>query len=473
MFDGRRLLDYLYADPAAVQAYEALENAGGHVYIVGGAIRDTILAKEPKDIDLLVSGLESERVRKTLQELPGHVTFAGKTFGVFHYHLGEHNVEVALPRTDTSTGPGHTDFSVNYDPNLSVEDDLERRDFTANAMAFDIDQNKLIDPHKGQYDITSKTLRLVNPQAFEEDPLRIVRAIVAYSVHGLDPDEYTLQEMTENASRIRHLPEQRIQKELDKLLSGTDPAGAFVLAYNTDVLDYIVPELAAGYEFDQKSAYHDLSVGDHSLAVLDYISDLTTDPDVRLAALLHDVGKPDTFWQGDDGYGHFYATPDVPGSEDHEDRGAVMAFAFMNRLNYPNARITRVVNLIQNHMFPYFTSVKGAAKFVAKAGGMDAAQDLMNLREADAHGKLDGGISERDAESIDLGRSLLDNVSTQNTAVTPSDLPINGHDLINLGIKPGPEMGQILHQLVDIVQDNPELNNRDALLQYVRGQYAN
>lgn len=471
MFDGQRLLDYLYEDPAAVQAYEALEDAGGHVYIVGGAVRDTILNKTPKDIDLLVTGLDSDAIKATLKKLPGHSTFAGKNFGVFHYHLDTHNVEIAMPRTETSTGTGHTDFKVDYDPNIPIETDLERRDFTANAMAFDIDSARLIDPHKGQFDLEGRTLRLVNPQAFQDDPLRIVRAIVAYSVHGLTPDEYTMQEMEDNAFRIRYLPDERIQKELDKLISGNDPSGAFQLAYNTGVLDYMVPELATAYEFDQQNVHHDLSVGEHTLAVLDYISDLTTDPDVRLAALLHDLGKPDTFWLDDEGNGHFYATPDVPGSEDHEERGAQIAQEFMTRLHYPTVRISRVVNLVKNHMFPYFTTVKGAAKFVAAVGGMDAAQDLMDLREADSHGKSDGGISEYNQLAIDQGRALLDQVSQRNTAIAPRDLAISGNDLISLGITPGPQMGQILRSLVDVVQDQPELNNKADLIEYVRREF--
>lgn len=463
------MIDELYADPAALQAYQALSAAGGRVFIVGGAVRDVLLGKKPKDIDLMVGGLTQEQVNDVLKSLPGSVKFAGKNFGVFHYHLNDAQVEIAMPRVERSTGTGHRDFEVNVDPFLPVEEDLARRDFTANAIAFDIDNEVLIDPFNGQGDISEGLLRLINQQAFHDDPLRIVRAIVAYSVHGLEPDDYTLEQMRENAAKIRNLPGERIQMELDKLLSGDDPAEAFMIAYETGVLDYLVPELNEAMGFDQKNVHHDLDVGQHSLAVLDYMTTLTDDPDLRLAALLHDLGKPDTFWTDEQGNGHFYKNPDVEGTMDHEELGAEIAHNFMKRLNYPNDRIQRVTQLVMHHMFPYFNSHAGARKFINRVGGdPQTARDLLLLREADAHGKATGEIRPYDEEQITYNRQLIDEVVEKQNAFTIKNLNISGHDIINEGVTPGPRIGEIQRELLALVLEDPNLNERDILLEKVR-----
>lgn len=468
MVDTNKLYEQLENDPAASAASKALASAGGKVYIVGGAVRDTLLGKTPKDVDLMVANLPRQDIENTLRQLPGYTVFAGKNFGVYHYRIGNSVVEIAMPRTERSTGSGHKDFEVNADPNIPVETDLHRRDFTSNAMAFDIATGQLIDPHNGQEDIATKKLRLISAKSFEDDPLRIVRALVSNSVHGLQPDENTLQEMTNNAAKLKNLPNERIQMELDKLLSGTDPAGAIQIAYETGVLDYICPELEQTFGFDQQSQYHDLDVGEHSLQVLRHMSTITTDPDMRLAALLHDIGKPDSAWVGEDGYRHFYANPEIPGAEDHEDISARMAYEYMKRMAYPNERINRVVGMIQNHMFPYFSSETGARKFLNTAGDSQTAYDLMDLREADSHGKNSGQINESDKSQLDLGRSLLDKVLSQNNAFTAKNLLINGNDLIQMGIEPGPQMGYIIQKLVEAVIEDPSLNTKDGLTQYVK-----
>lgn len=470
MLDTQILYDELTSESAANAAYHALSNNGGRVYIVGGAIRDTLLGKQPHDIDLMVTGLSFDEIKKTLKDLPGHVTYAGKNFGVFHYHFDDSTVEVAMPRTEISTGEGHKDFDVNVDASLSPQEDLGRRDFTANALAFDIDSGELIDPYNGSQHIQDGTLRVVHPMSFHDDPLRIVRALVAYAKHGLYPDEYTLQQMTDNAQKIKALPAERIQQELDKLLSGNDPAGAIEIAHETGVLQYILPELDSAMGFDQNNVHHDLPVGEHCIQVLRKMSELTSDPDLRLAALLHDIGKPPTYWQDEEGNGHFYQTDDVPDSADHADVGADMTDQIMKRLRYPNDRRSRVVGLVQNHMFPYFTSEKGARRFINKVGDPDTAYDLMNLRESDASGKNDNTVSPHDKEYIDAGRALLDTVTTQQQpAFSLKDLALNGHDLIQLGFSPGPEMKTVLNDLLQDVIENPSLNTKDQLTEIVRG----
>lgn len=296
-------------DPAAAVALDALTAAGGTVYVVGGAVRDAVLGKDPKDVDLMVTGLSGDDIVAVLQPL-GPVNLTGKDFGVYRFRQGGSEVEIALPRTERSTGAGHRDFAVNADPNLPPEEDLYRRDFTVNAMGYDPLNNTLLDPFGGREDADQGRLRLVNPQAFEDDPLRIVRALVVNARHGLEPDDETLESLQTNAHRIRHLPGERVQLELDKLLGAPNPVRALEITAESGLLDFLAPELTATVGFDQRNPHHDLDVFSHTMKVLEAMARLSSDPDMRLAALFHDSGKPDSFWLDpnapEGGGGHFY-----------------------------------------------------------------------------------------------------------------------------------------------------------------------
>ena len=468
------LNEQIQNDDAAKTASDALTAAGGQVFVVGGAVRDAVLGSTPKDIDLMCAGLTDEQIEAALNPL-GRLDFTGKAFGVFRFKKGDSEVEIALPRTEQSTGTGHKDFSVTADPHLDPETDLGRRDFTGNAMAFNTATGELLDPFGGQQDLEAGRLRLVNENAFVDDPLRIVRALVAQARFGLEPDEELIESMRENAHRIRHLPGERIQMELDKLLAGQNPAQAMAIAAEVGLLDYMAPELSAAVGFDQQNPHHDLDVYTHTMGVLTKMSELSNDPDLRLAALFHDSGKPDSFWRDETmpagSGGHFYKKIMPDGSEkgaNHEEVGAELVEQFMNRLRYPTRRIQRVKTLVANHMFPYFSNARGARKFINSLNGdVKMAFDLMLLREADSSGKRTGQMDSYDEQMIQKDLALLQEVVDNNSAMTVKDLAINGRDLIALGMKPGPELGETLNKLLDLVIENPELNDRDELLRVV------
>lgn len=468
--DLSNLQSMLSNDAAASAAFDALTQAGGHVYIVGGAVRDAALGNDPKDIDLMVTGLTGDQIEQALSQV-GRVDFTGKAFGVYRLRTGAHEVEVAMPRTEQSTGAAHTDFQVNADPNIPVETDLGRRDFTVNAMAYDPITDEVIDPYGGLAHANQRRLSLVNENAFADDPLRVARALTAVSKHGLVPDENIQQSMSDHAASLNHLPGERIQMEMDKLLSGKNPAEALQLAYNTGVMEHLAPELSAMRGFDQKNPHHDMTVDQHTLAALDKMTQITNDPDLRLAILFHDAGKPESFWQdetkGPNGGGHFYKKVLDDGTsigQDHQDVGADLARAFMERNRYPKARIDRVEKLIRMHMFPYLKSEKAARKFLREAGDPKTAWDLLKIREADSSGKNDKTENQFDKTSREHSEELLRNVIDKEHATSVKDLAINGRDLMEAGVKPGPEMGRILNTLLDRVVENPELNTRDALL---------
>lgn len=454
---GHQVRNLVATDPAAWSVFQALEPIG-NVYAVGGVVRDVVLGKTPKDIDLMVQGVEPEEVEDALKTLPGRVDYTGKQFGVFRYRDPEGNeVEVALPRTERSTGPGHRDFEVYTSPYISVGEDLARRDFTGNAMAVNLATGDLVDPYHGSEHLKSGTLQTVSDRSFLEDPLRILRAFGSVSRHGLEPSPETYHDLAAHGHLLGELPQERLQMELDKLMSGSDPAKAIDLMEQTGVLQHVLPEVAATTGFDQKSKYHAHLLSDHLKEVLRAVAAETGDVDVRWAALLHDIGKPGSQWFDDEGYGHYYENEQGQGA-DHEVLGAEMAQKLLTELKFPNDRIARIVHLIRHHMFPSFSSTAGARKFLNRVGG-DHAEDLLTLREADAGGK--GNLHDG---NVPLMRQYIQAVRDAGEPTNTKMLAINGNDLIAAGFKPGPEMGALLKHLTDLVLEDPSLNEKETLL---------
>lgn len=469
---GGRVRDVAFTDQAANEVYNAL-HMYGDVFIVGGAVRDTVLGKLPKDIDMLAAGIEPESISTLLNTLPGRTDFTGQAFGVFRYKaLDGSEVEIALPRTEVSTGAGHKDFQVQTNPYLSIEEDLARRDFTGNAMAVNMRTGELIDPYNGQQDLRDRKLRLVDPKAFQDDPLRILRAFAAISKQGVRPDDDTKKEIEEQAYRLRALPEERIQMELDKIMGGADPERAIRAMRDMHVLEYVLPEVAATVDFDQKNKHHRKTLDEHILEVVRKTAEESDDPDVRYGALFHDIGKPPSQWIDDQGFGHYYKkihldpkTKKPTGEEsgaDHAEVGAQMTHDLMTRLKYPNDRRDRVEHLVKHHMFEPFNTPTGAGKFLKRVGD-EHAHDLLTLRAADQEGK---GMDEWENQTpVSLQRQLVDQWQDDMNATKVSDLAINGNDLIKAGMQPGPEFSRILNKLLEAVIENPGLNHPETLLE--------
>lgn len=463
------------ADGAAWKASQALKEAGGKVYVVGGAVRDALLQKEPKDIDLMVSGIPPEDVNNILEHLPGRVDLTGKRFGVYRYHTKGQEVEIALPRTDTYE-PGGTrgqgQITVNH--HLPIEKDLQRRDFTANSMAVDLDSGRLVDPYGGARDIEGHILRTTHPDSFDEDPTRLVRALTMHSKHGLIPDEQTRKEMEEHAHRLDQESPDALKQQLEKLLVSDNPASAIRLAHETGVLKHLFPELSTNFEYDQKNPHHNYSLGEHSLNVLDNIAQETKDPDLRLAALLHDVGKPASAWEDPaTGVTHYYpgTLEGQPVGADHARVGADLAEGRLRQtFNYPVSKIRNVHNLISLHMFPAFSSPKGARRFLNKVG--DAADDLLTLRSADMTGKGQTPQEVAERTSVEKMRGLVEQARQAGAPTDQSMINVNGNDLLAMGLKPGPQVGTILRQLTNDVVADPDLNERSGLLQRAQ-EYIN
>jgi tRNA nucleotidyltransferase (CCA-adding enzyme) len=273
--------------------------------------------------------------------------------------------------------------------------------------------------------------------------------------------------MTDHAHRIDLESPDRIGTELTKLMQSPDPVSGIRLAHETGVLKHLLPEVDSNWGFDQKNKHHNYPLGEHLMHVLGGVQEQSKDPDLRMAALLHDIGKPVSQWIDPvTGEGHYYRGPNGEG-DNHEVVGADMARERLKHLRFSNARTDRITHLIQHHMFPAFSSDRGARKFLNRVGN-DHAEDLFTLRHADMYGKGTDGYQNMKTP-VDTMRGHVENVRNSAGPTNQSDLALNGRDLIALGIPQGPMVGQVLRQLTEAVLDNPELNTPEALTGLAKG----
>ncbi len=429
--------------------------AKGKIYEVGGAVRDKYISPilPDKDKDYLVTGIPLDELCSLLGEF-GKVDLVGKSFGVikflpFRRFDGDHVFDIALPRKEYSTGPGHKDFKVDYDHNLKVEDDLFRRDFTINAMAEDLSTGKLVDPLEGRKDIKKRLIRITNPNSFSDDPLRMLRGIQFAARFEFELEEDTLRSLKENAPLIASVSPERIQEELNKLLlKAKYPSSGFRLMQRTGLLERILPELTTAVGVSQPGGYHAYDVFEHSVLTVDFAP---RDLVVRLAALLHDVSKPETRLLTDEGGATFYG---------HEKRGSRVARRALQRLRYSNQITDQVCLLIDKHMFTTGVTDKGVRRLIRRMG-TDLVFALLDLRRADVAAQGKGGNTQDVDELEDRIRLELE----KKPPFGLKDLEVDGNEIMEtFEIAPSPLVGQVLNYLLELVLDNPELNQKERLL---------
>jgi tRNA nucleotidyltransferase (CCA-adding enzyme) len=464
-----------------------VRSLGLDAYLVGGAVRDELAGLDSKDADFLVPGVDTEGLRTALAP-HGRVedlVVADRLVGVrLHPNNGRlrkltpAGIEFAPPRKEVSTGPGRHDFEIVADSSLSVEDDMRRRDFTVNAMARRLETGELVDPLGGQADLESRRLRTVSPRSFREDPLRLVRALRFVSQLGFEPDDELVAQMREEAPAVKLVSGERIggglaadgMGELSKLLLGAEPARALRLARDTGVLVELLPEFGPAIGFDQESRYHDLTVDEHTFAVVQAATDSGFTLAVRLAALFHDLGKPIVGWRGRDGRLHYYAKPGFA-DRGHDQVGADLAAGALLRLRYPNVLRKRVVRIVRRHMFQAGKSDARRARRFLRRNGDELAFDLLDHKHADLLGKRGTDGEPPPLEEIEALARFREVVKEElSSPHRLSDLAVDGNDLIELGVRPGPQLGRLLHDLLDAVVDEPALNTRDELLARASGR---
>ncbi len=431
----------------------------GNLYEVGGCVRDLIRGVEfsEKDRDYLVTDIEFDKLVKILK-IHGHVDLVGKSFGVIKFTTHSNGsgesitYDIALPRREFSVGQGHRDFQVDFDHSLPVEDDLGRRDFTVNAIARNMRNNELIDPYDGQEDIKRGLIRMISDETFEDDPLRMLRAVQFASRFEYEIEPQTFQAIRENARLIKTVSPERIQEELNKLLERSRrPSHGLGLMEKSGLLAEIFPELQDAVGVDQPGGYHAYDVFTHSIKLMDH---LPPKVHLRLAGLLHDIAKPLTK-QVADGTAHFYG---------HDALGRKMAGQMLKRLRYSNDTIDKVERLIKAHMFTSEMSDKGVRRLIRRMGE-ELVFDLLDLRRADV---IAQGMGNQTPEIDELQKRIEKELS-DDVPLGVKQLAVDGNILMKeFDLKPSPLIGDILDHLLEIVLDYPEKNDKEILLQQAR-----
>ncbi|MBD3234554.1 MAG: HDIG domain-containing protein [candidate division Zixibacteria bacterium] len=423
----------------------------GRIYEVGGTVRDRFISPgiEFKDRDFLVTSIPFNELTRLLK-FHGRVGLVGKSFGVIKFTPRYKTVtyDIALPRKEISIGSGHKDFEVNFDHNLPVEVDLFRRDFTINSIAIDISSGAIIDPLGGRKDIRDKMIRTTSSNSFLDDPLRMLRAIQFAARFSFSIEPATLNEIKINHSLINTVSAERIQEELNKLLTrALEPSIGFRIMRDTGILKEILPELQATVGIDQPGPYHRYDVFEHTMATIDNTPRRLP---VRLAALFHDISKPQTRELVDEG-ATFYG---------HERKGAGIARSVLKRLRYSKDIIDDVRILVYRHMYTDKVTDKGLRRLIRNVG-QERIFNLLDLRRADiiAQGR---GLN---VKQVDRFERRIREELERKPPFTVKDLAINGYDLMeNFDLEESPIIGKILKYLLEYVLDNPEGNKREILL---------
>jgi poly(A) polymerase/tRNA nucleotidyltransferase (CCA-adding enzyme) len=433
----------------------------GELYRIGGAVRDELmgLVTRAEDLDYLVRGISPAELEQVLSRY-GRIVHVGKSFGVFKFRPEGEAVDfdIALPRREVSTGAGHREFDVVWDESLPIEADLRRRDFTMNAIAQEVDSGRLVDPFGGREDITARRLRMIFPEAFREDPLRILRGIRFAARFELDVESDTADAMRASVPMLATLSAERVQDELDKILVQCDrPSDAFAMMHAMGALALLLPEVERGIGVEQNE-HHPDDVFWHSVRSCDEAPKGNTL--LRWAALLHDLGKVDAKKTVTDEGGAprvvFYG---------HEKQSADMAGAILNRLRYSNDFIRRCIHLVRHHMYHYRSEWNRATvrRFI-RTVGEDNLEDMFELKRADW---MSRGRADRLGEIDELRSRVREEIEARH-ALKIQELAIDGRDVMKmLGIAEGSRVGEILQEIFERVLEDPSLNERDILLELV------
>lgn len=427
-----------------------LEN-GFEAYIVGGCVRDKLLGIEPHDYDITTSAKPDEikRVFKDYKTI-----LVGEEFGTVGILLNEVLYEVTTFRIDGAYLDNRKPESVTFSDNLI--EDLKRRDFTINAMAID-SKGKLFDPFNGKDDLENKIIRAVgNPvERLREDALRMMRAIRFAGRFGFFIEAELFDAISLESGLLKNIAPERIFDEFSKMITSNRPSYYLLLMEEAGILDVIFPELKRTVGFVQFSPYHDKTLFDHLLCVMDNVK---PDLSLRLAALFHDISKVDTLSIGEDGRGHFYG---------HEILGAEVVEKILKKYRLPNKTIEKVKILILDHMKVHSEMTDKALRRQIKRVGIENVLDLYDLLIADCKAtRID-----RDASFIINRKNRVKKLLDEKEMKTEKFLEINGNDIKALGFSEGKIIGKILKDLEEIVLDDPEKNKRAYLIEYIDKNY--
>ncbi len=440
---GRKEEDTMYIPESVLTLMNRLEKAGYQAWAVGGCVRDASLGITPHDYDCCTDALP-ERICEIFSDY--QLVLAGMKHGTVGVVTDSGPVEITTFRTEGDYTDARHPGWVRFVP--TIEEDLSRRDFTVNAMAFSPIRG-YADPFGGRRDLDAGILRAVgNPRLrFQEDALRILRGLRFAARFHLTIEPETFHAMEQEIAGLDALARERVFSELKQFLCKADTEA---LLRATPFLVRVIPELAATVGFDQRNPHHDHDVFTHIAHV---VSGVPAEPVLRLAALLHDIGKPGCFSLGEDGRGHFHG---------HAQLGAEMADTALRRLKASTKEREEAVWLIDHHMDLYPVEEKAARRCLSRHG-LQRMESLLALQRADLGGKGVHGSPER-LESLAQFDTLLHEIHASEGAVSLKTLAVKGSDLLALGYTPGKALGQTLNALLQLVLSGDLPNDRDTLL---------
>ncbi len=435
--------------PYAQISLDVLENAGAEAWLVGGFVRDSILNRDIYDVDIACSAPWTE-AKRAFEAAGIRVHETGVKHGTITAIIDDHPIEVTTFRREGEYSDGRHPDSV--EAASSIEEDLARRDFTINAIAYHPIRG-FRDPYNGRADIEAGVIRTVGSpiERFREDHLRILRACRFCSELGFSIEAETYLSMTHAKTFMLTLPVERVAQEFTRFLLGDHVRDA--LMQTVDVLSGVLPELIAMKGFEQHSRYHKYDVLEHTAWV---VQRAERTPLTRWAALLHDIGKPGAYFERD-GVGHFFG---------HANVSVVIARGILDRLKFPTKLKNDILTLVKLHDEMIGPTPKLVKRTLRRFGGdVDLFRALCDLKRADAlsHASCCTGRAELAEELLDV----LDKILAENQAFSLAQLAVTGSDAIACGVEQGPKVGDALEKLLDAVIDEKVPNERTALLAFV------
>ena len=433
----------MYIPNSVLELMDRLEDRGHECCCVGGCVRDWLMGIEPHDYDCCTAATPAQMLELFADR---QLVLAGLKHGTVGVVTTDGVVEITTYRTEGGYADARHPDWVKFVRNL--REDLARRDFTVNAMAYS-PRRGLSDPFGGQADLQRGLLRAVGDpqQRFREDALRVLRGLRFAARFGFQIEEQTRAAMDAEIAGLDTLARERVMTELTGFLLA---ARADDLTNAANLLCRCIPELAPTVGFDQRNPHHVHDVFGHIAQVVEAVPPT---PELRLAALLHDIGKPDVFTLDQEGVGHFYG---------HASVSADLADGILHRLKASTALREEVVFLIRHHMDHYLPEEKTARRLLSRHG-LQRLEQLLDLQAADLGGK---GTDAPDASLRELQqlRQLLRTLASQEGALTLKTLAVSGRDLMELGFAPGPELGKTLNNLLEKVLAGDLPNEKEALL---------
>jgi len=437
---------YIELGPKTQAIIDKLRKAGHESYVVGGAVRDALMGKKPHDFDIVTSAHP-----KQIHELFGVPGSVGAKFAV---NIVDGH-EVATYRIDDEEATSAKETSVSLASSLS--DDVRRRDFTVNALAYDPETKQVFDFVGGISDIEAGVLRFVGDpeKRIKQDPLRMLRAIRFANAKNLELDLESFKAIQKHMPLIKKEAPERISSEIMKMFESRDIIAGLTLMLTSGFFEQVIPELQEGFE-EEQNRHHGESILLHNMLAADAIK--KNDPILKLALLLHDVGKVKTkqFSEEINDYNFL----------GHEVVGARMAVKIMKRLKFPTADIERVEQIIRGHMF-YFTD-ETKDKTLKKFMSLPEFRSILRARLADRKANLaKKGIPFSFKKLLKRVRVI----QKRKEPMSVKDLAINGNDLIGLGLKPGPLFGKFLNNALELVLEQPEKNQKEILIEFAKKEF--